>query len=128
VVGWRVSAGTGTVGEFTGFVAALLIASRPARALGSLNAALQEGLAGLARVFGVMDEPRRIAEAPDAAPLPPGQGRVAFAGVGFTYEGVPDAALSGLTFTAEPGRTVALVGPSGAASPPPSRWCRACMT
>jgi subfamily B ATP-binding cassette protein MsbA len=114
VVGWRVSAGTGTVGEFTGFVAALLIASRPARALGSLNAALQEGLAGLARVFGVMDEPRRIAEAPDATALPPGQGRVAFAGVGFTYEGVPDAALSGLTFTAEPGRTVALVGPSGA--------------
>ena len=114
VVGWRVSAGTGTVGEFTGFVAALLIASRPARALGSLNAALQEGLAGLARVFGVMDEPRRIAEAPDATALPPGQGRVDFAGIGFTYEGVPDAALSGLTFTAEPGRTVALVGPSGA--------------
>jgi ATP-binding cassette, subfamily B, bacterial MsbA len=39
-VGWRVSAGQGTVGEFTGFVAALLIASRPVRALGSLNAAL----------------------------------------------------------------------------------------
>ena len=114
VVGWRVSAGTGTVGEFTGFVAALLIASRPARALGSLNAALQEGLAGLARVFAVMDAPRRIADAPDAAPLPPGRGRVEFAAVGFTYEGVPDAALAGLTFVAEPGRTVALVGPSGA--------------
>ncbi|MBB5691608.1 ABC transporter ATP-binding protein [Roseomonas alkaliterrae] len=113
-VGWRVSTGTGTLGEFTGFVAALLIASRPVRALGSLNAALQEGLAGLGRVFGVMDEPRRIAEAPGAPPLPPGQGRVEFDAVGFTYDGVPDAALAGLTFTAEPGRTVALVGPSGA--------------
>jgi subfamily B ATP-binding cassette protein MsbA len=113
-VGWRVASGTGTVGEFTGFVAALLIASRPARALGSLNSALQEGLAGLARVYGVIDVPRRIADAPDAVPLPAGHGRIAFAGVGFTYDGVPDAALSGLTFAAEPGQTVALVGPSGA--------------
>ena len=113
-VGWRVASGAGTVGEFTGFVAALLIASRPARALGSLNSALQEGLAGLARVYGVVDVPRRITDAPDAVPLPAGHGRIAFAGVGFTYDGVPDAALSDLTFAAEPGQTVALVGPSGA--------------
>ena len=113
-VGWRVSTGVGTLGEFTGFVAALLIASRPVRALGSLNAALQEGLAGLARVFGVVDEKPRIFDAPGAAPLPAGRGRIAFEHVGFTYDGVPDAALSDLTFTAEPGQTVALVGPSGA--------------
>ncbi len=113
-VGWRVSSGAGTLGEFTGFVAALLIASRPVRALGSLNAALQEGLAGLGRVFGVMDEPRRILEAPGARVLPEGRGHIAFEDVGFTYEGVPDAALAGLSFVAEPGQTVALVGPSGA--------------
>jgi subfamily B ATP-binding cassette protein MsbA len=118
-VGWRVASGAGTLGEFTGFVAALLIASRPVRALGSLNAALQEGLAGLSRVFGVMDEKRRILDAPDAAPLPDGRGRVVFEGVGFTYAAdatgaVPDAALRGLSFAAEPGQTVALVGPSGA--------------
>ena len=114
IVGWRVANGDSTLGDFTGFVAALLIASRPARALGSLNAALQEGLAGLSRVFGVMDEKRRILDAPDAKPLPAGHGRIAFEGVGFTYEGVPDAALEGLSFAAEPGQTVALVGPSGA--------------
>ena len=45
--GWRAAVGGHTIGNFTGFVAALLIASRPLRALGSLNAALQEGLAGL---------------------------------------------------------------------------------
>ncbi len=112
-VGWRVAQGQGTVGEFTGFVAALLIASRPARALGSLNAALQEGLAGLSRVFGVMDTPRRVLDAPDARPLPAGRGRVEFADVGFHYEGTADAALEGLSFIAEPGETVALVGPSG---------------
>jgi subfamily B ATP-binding cassette protein MsbA len=113
-VGWRVSQGLGTIGDFTGFVAALLIAARPVRALGSLNAALQEGLAGLSRVFATVDERPRIQDAPDAAPLPEGKGRVVFEDVGFTYAGVPDAALSGLSFTAEPGRTVALVGPSGA--------------
>ena len=83
------------------------------RALGSLNAALQEGLAGLARVFAVMDTPRRVLDAADARPLPAGRGRVEFAAVGFHYEGSADAALEGLSFIAEPGQTVALVGPSG---------------
>ena len=59
--GWRAAVGDGSsvgneVGNFTGFVAALLIAARPLRALGSLNAAVQEGLAGLARVFRLIDE------------------------------------------------------------------------
>ncbi len=113
-VGWRVANGLGTIGDFTGFVAALLIAAQPARALGSLNAALQEGLAGLARSFASIDEAPRITDRPGATTLPPGEGRVAFEAVGFAYDGVPDAALSGLSFAAQPGRTVALVGPSGA--------------
>ena len=114
VVGWRVSSGQGTVGEFTGFVAAVLIAARPVRALGSLNAAVQEGLAGLNRVFGVMDTPRSIADAPAARPLPPGPGALRFEGVGFRYPGSAIPAVEHLDFTAEPGWTVALVGPSGA--------------
>ena len=111
--GWRAAVGTSTVGNFTGFVAALLIASQPLRALGSLNAAVQEGLAGLARVFNVIDEPRGISERPCASLLPPGSGRVVFDGVGFTY---PDGrhGLRDLSFVAEPGTTVALVGASGA--------------
>jgi subfamily B ATP-binding cassette protein MsbA len=111
--GWRAAISSQTIGNFTGFIAALLIASRPLRALGSLNAALQEGLAGLARVFSVVDERPRIVDAPDAVALPPGRGHVMFEDVHFVY---PDgrAALAGLSFAAEPGRMVALVGPSGA--------------
>jgi subfamily B ATP-binding cassette protein MsbA len=112
-VGWRVSTGVGTVGEFTGFVAALLIASRPMRALGNLNSALQEGLAGLARVFGVIDRPALVVDAPGAAPLPAGPGRLVVDDVRFAYAGTEAQALDGLDFIAEPGRTVALVGPSG---------------
>jgi len=112
-VGWRAAQGDGSLGHFTGFVTALLIASRPLRALGSLNAAVQEGLAGLVRVFAVIDEPTAIAERPGARALPPGQGRLEFAHVAFAY---PDgrAGLHDLSFTARPGLTVALVGPSGA--------------
>jgi ATP-binding cassette, subfamily B, bacterial MsbA len=110
--GWRAAVGSNTIGNFTGFVAALLIASRPLRALGSLNAAIQEGLAGLVRVFAIVDEEPRVLDAPDAVPLPPGRGHVAFEDVRFLY---PDGrtALAGLSFEAEPGATVALVGPSG---------------
>jgi subfamily B ATP-binding cassette protein MsbA len=110
--GWRAAIGAHTLGNFTGFVAALLIASRPLRALGSLNAALQEGLAGLVRVFAVIDEQPLIVDAPDATTLPPGPGHVVFDQVGFVY---PDGrmALSGLSFEALPGQTIALVGPSG---------------
>lgn len=113
-VGWRVSSGMGTVGEFTGFVAAVLIAARPVRSLGSLNAALQEGLAGLARVFSIMDVRREITQAPDAAPLPAGKGEVQFERVAFRYAGSEASAIAELSFTAKPGETVALVGPSGA--------------
>jgi subfamily B ATP-binding cassette protein MsbA len=111
--GWRAALGSGGIGNFTGFVTALLLASRPLRALGSLNAALQEGMAGIIRVFRVVDEPPAITEKPGAAPLPAGRGRVTFRDVRFEY---PDgrSALSGLSFEAEPGLTVALVGPSGA--------------
>jgi subfamily B ATP-binding cassette protein MsbA len=111
--GWRAAQGSSSIGDFAGFVAALLIASRPLRALGSLNAALQEGLAGLVRVFSVIDEPPGIAARPGAVALAAGPGRVAFENVHFAY---PDGreALRGFSFVAEPGLTVALVGPSGA--------------
>jgi subfamily B ATP-binding cassette protein MsbA len=110
--GWRAAISGHTIGNFTGFVAALLIASRPLRALGSLNAALQEGLAGMVRVFAVVDEQPTILDAPAAVALPPGRGHVAFEDVQFVY---PDGrvGLAGLSFEAAPGCTVALVGPSG---------------
>ncbi len=111
--GWRAATGVSSLGNFSGFVAALLLASRPVRALGTLNAALHEGSAGLARVFGVIDEAPRIAERPGATALPPGPGHLRFEDVRFVY---PDgrSGLCCLSFEALPGQTVALVGPSGA--------------
>jgi ATP-binding cassette, subfamily B, bacterial MsbA len=109
---WRATVSDTTLGDFSAFVAALALAARPLRALGSLNTALQEGLAGLSRVFTVVDEEPTILDAPNAAPLPHGTGHVTFDSVRFVY---PDGrvGLDGLTFEALPGQTVALVGPSG---------------
>ena len=109
---WRATVSDHTLGDFGAFVAALLLAARPLRAIGSLNSALQEGLAGLVRVFAVVDEEPRILDTTGAKPLPPGTGHVIFDHVGFVY---PDGrvGLDGLSFEALPGQTVALVGPSG---------------
>ncbi len=109
---WRATVSDHTLGDFSAFVGALLLAARPLRALGSLNTALQEGLAGLVRVFQVVDEEPRILDNPGARPLPAGKGHVVFDDVGFVY---PDGrtGLAGLSFEALPGQTIALVGPSG---------------
>ena len=111
--GWRAAMGGATLGDFSGFVAALLLASRPLRALGSLNAALQEGLAGLVRVFAVVDEPPAVTDRPQACPLPAGGGHLVFENVRFVYAD-GRVGLDHLSFDARPGSTVALVGPSGA--------------
>jgi len=111
--GWRAAMGGATLGSFFGFVTALLTASRPLRALGSLNAALQEGLAGLVRIFSIIDTPPAIAEHSGALSLPPGGGKLTFEHVEYRY-GDGRVGLRGLDFEAAPGTTVALVGPSGA--------------
>jgi subfamily B ATP-binding cassette protein MsbA len=112
LVGQRVLAGEKTVGDFTGYVAALLLAAQPARALGNLNAILQEAAAALRRYFDVMDEAPEIREAPDARPLTVSAGTIRFDGVRFRYR--PDApALEGIDLTVPAGSVTALVGRSG---------------
>ena len=63
--------------------------------------------------FAVLDAHSAVPEAPQAAPLRAVAGRVVFDEVGFAYPAGP-AILSGVSFTAEPGRVVALVGATGA--------------
>ena len=112
LVGQRVLAGEKTVGDFTGFVAALLLAAQPARALGNLNAILQEAAAALQRYFDVMDEAPAIREASEARPLRVEQGEIRFDGIHFRYR--HDApALEGIDLVIPAGSVTALVGRSG---------------
>lgn len=112
LVGQRVMSGERTVGDFTGYVAALLLAAQPARALGTLNAILQEAGAALQRYFALMDEAPLIREAADAKALQVAGGAIRFSDVRFRYR--PDApALEGIDLAVPAGATVALVGRSG---------------
>ena len=112
LVGQRVMAGERTVGDFTGYVAALLLAAQPARALGTLNAILQEAAAALRRYFDLMDEAPLIREAVGALPLSVSRGEIRYEAVRFRYRA--DApALEGIALTVPAGGTTALVGRSG---------------
>ncbi|GBF57569.1 lipid A export ATP-binding/permease protein MsbA [Candidatus Phycosocius bacilliformis] len=110
--GFRITQGAASVGTLTAFIAALLMAAQSIRSLGGLNSVLQEGLSALERFFAVLDEAPKIADAPDAAALPRGRGRIEFKDVGLVWPNGARA-LDRIDFVAEPGQTLALVGPSG---------------
>ena len=102
-----------TEGTFIVFVAALMRAYQPLKALASLNNLLQEGLAAAQRVFAVLDIEPDIVDAPNAKPLSVDGGEIRFEKVRFSYNpGVP--AIAGVDLIAPAGATIALVGPSGA--------------
>lgn len=111
--GWRALTGDITVGELLGVIVAIGVASPEIRALGTLNAVVNEGLAAAARIYAVLDEPQRVSDKPDAVALGRVTGEVRFQDVQFGYPG-GGAALNGLSFEAKPGQTLAIVGPSGA--------------
>ena len=111
--GWRALSGDITVGELVGIIAAIGIASPEIRALGTLNAVVNEGLAAATRIYAVLDEPQGVADKPGAKAIGRATGRVQFENVRFSYPGA-DLALNGLSLKALPGQTVAVVGPSGA--------------
>lgn len=112
IIGWRILEGRSTVGDFAGFVTALIIAAQPIRALGNLNAIIQEAAAALKRYFAVLDERPTIRDLPDAVPLRVSAGAITFENVRFSYPGGPPA-LAGIDLSAPPGRTTAIVGRSG---------------
>jgi subfamily B ATP-binding cassette protein MsbA len=104
-----------SIGDLLGIITAIAAGSPSARALGSFNTVANEAATAADRVFALIDEERAIMEPPEAKPLQLSGGSVRFEGVKFSYghdhEKAP--ALDAISFTAEPGARVALVGPSG---------------
>jgi ATP-binding cassette subfamily B multidrug efflux pump len=111
--GWMTLQGWATVGTIAAFYNYSRKFAAPLRQLGDLYNQVQSALAGAERVFEVIDEVPELQDAPDAPPLEDIQGEVVFDQVDFGYvPGVP--VIKDMSLRAEPGQTVALVGPTGA--------------
>jgi len=117
--GWRMSTGETSVGDFTGFLTALLMAAQPVRAIGTLNGPLQQGLAAVQRIYAVQDTPPRIQDPEHAKPLTLTNSEIRLEKVSFHYDHgelvteIPTA-LEDINLTIPAGKVTALVGPSGA--------------
>jgi len=103
----------GSVGVIVTFLLYVQRFFQPLRGIANLYAQLQAALAGAERIFDLLDTEPQVTDAPDALELPPISGRVEFVDVCFSYK-EDEPVLRGVNLTAEPGQTVALVGPTGA--------------
>lgn len=86
---------------------------QPIMNLGNIFNNFINNIAYLERIFETLDEPVTVADAENAIPMPPIKGQVTFEHVTFAYEEGKDV-LKDLSFTVQPGESVALVGPTGA--------------
>ncbi|MHA3020072.1 ABC transporter ATP-binding protein [Mycobacterium sp. BMJ-28] len=113
VGGMQVATGQITLGSIQAFIQYVRQFNQPLTQVAAMYNTLQSGIASAERIFDVLDAPE---EAADPAPVPavgPAAGRVEFDRVSFGYRpGAP--VLHDLSLVAEPGTTVAIVGPTGA--------------
>jgi subfamily B ATP-binding cassette protein MsbA len=100
-----------TVGGFVSFITAMIMLLAPLKRLSDTSESLQRGLAASERVFDLIDSPAETDEG--TLTLGRASGKLVFHNVGFAYSHSTKPALKNLSFTIEPGETVALVGSSG---------------
>lgn len=111
--GLRVATGGMTLGAVQAFIQYSRSFNRPLTQVASMAGTLQSGVASAERVFDLLDEHELSGEPPAPAGPATLRGRVEFEHVSFRYQ--PDKPLvEDLSLTAEPGHTIAIVGPTGA--------------
>ena len=108
----RVVEGTMTMGDLVLVNAFLLQLYMPLGFLGFVYREIKHSLADMEKMFGLLTQNAEIKDKPNAPALKVGGARIEFQNVDFSYT-ANRAILHGLTFTVEPGRKVAVVGPSG---------------
>ena len=111
--GWLAIRGVVTIGLIATFITYSRRFAEPLRQLGGLYNQVQQSLAGAERIFEVLDETADLIDRPDAIDLAEIHGAVELEDVTFAY--VPEVpVLHGVSLRADPGQTIALVGPTGA--------------
>jgi ATP-binding cassette, subfamily B, multidrug efflux pump len=111
--GWQVIGGRLSVGDLVAFNTLLGFMLFPILTIGFLSASISRAGASSQRVFDVLDAPLDVKDAPDASVLLPLSCRVDFDDVSFRYPGSTRDILAGVSFTARPGQTVAVLGTTG---------------
>jgi ATP-binding cassette subfamily B protein len=113
VGGLRITSGAITLGDVQAFIQYSRQFTQPLTQVASMANLLQSGVASAERVFELLDEPEESVEPVTEPASPTSLGRVELSHVSFRYE--PDQPLiDDLSLVAEPGQTVAIVGPTGA--------------
>jgi ATP-binding cassette, subfamily B, multidrug efflux pump len=110
--GWLTIRGSLTIGELVAFTTYLSQLVQPVRRIGNIIPALAIASAASERIFEILDTESEVRDEPDAAPLPPVRGLVRFESVSFAYFG-QHTVLSDVSFEAQPGRVIALLGATG---------------
>ncbi|MFZ9202643.1 MAG: ABC transporter ATP-binding protein [Candidatus Fonsibacter ubiquis] len=110
--GYRSLEGAITLGEFVSFLAALMLAYQPVKALAGINVGIQEGVAAARRIYEIIDQKNEIINDENAPSLKLTNATLEFKNISFVY---PDGtqALKNLSAKIEGGRKVGLVGISG---------------
>ena len=104
---------TVTLGLVVTFLAYVQRFNQPIQQIAVLWTNIQNAIAGGERIFNILDEKPAVVDKPAAKEMPEIRGKVEFDEVSHAYEdGVP--VLNNVSFTAEPGQTIAIVGPTGA--------------
>ena len=111
--GSLIMAGGIGVGDFVAFSFYLSLLAWPMIALGWVVNLFQRGAASMARLNRIFAIEPAVTAPPTPRPPPEGGAAIEFRDVSFRYPGTERLVLDGVSFTAEPGRTVAIVGPTG---------------
>ena len=113
VGGLRVSSGAITIGDIQAFIQYSRQFTQPLTQVASMANVLQSGIASAERIFELLDAPEQVPDREPPMEIGEPRGRVEFEHVWFSYN--PDVPLiTDLSLVAQPGRTVAIVGPTGA--------------
>ncbi len=110
---YRVMQGKLTVGDLLVIMAYIAAVYQPLEAISTTVGSLQEVFTSLRIAFELLDTEPEVRDAPGAIALTHCAGRVAFDHADFTYKGRRDT-LRDVSFDAQPGQTIAVVGPTGA--------------
>jgi ATP-binding cassette, subfamily B, multidrug efflux pump len=111
--GVQIVNGTLSFGEWSKFSLYLMYVFFPIGQLGFIISQMSQAAASAQRIYEILDAKSDVANKPGAIALPPIQGRVEFDHVTFRYFGGGDAALKNVSFSAEAGQTIALLGATG---------------